>query len=229
MLLAIALAPPALAQWNWRPGWRPPPALDPSSAARTLQTAVDWRQREQAAQRLGDSGDLRWVTVLAGAAANDPNVRVRRAASDAIASIRQANGRPGNNVRPPWPGVPGWGGGWRPDDGYADMIDSWFQRYLGRSVDRGGLASRLTLLREGADPLDIEADIIGSDEYWNRNGRNVTGFIRGLYRDVLNRQPDARELRGWVSRFDANRRNRSAVAREFLQAAQLELSGRRWS
>jgi hypothetical protein len=185
---------------------------------------VDWRRREEAAQRLGSSGDLRWISVLSGAAANDPSLRVRRAAQDAIASIRQANGRPGIGGPPSWQRPPSWGGGWRPNDPNADMIDAWFQRYLGRSVDRGGLDSRLALLRRGADPLDIEADIIGSDEYWNRNGRSVAGFVRGLYRDVLGRDPNAPEIRNWSARFTANRGNRSAVAREFLQAAQLELS-----
>jgi hypothetical protein len=228
ILLALALASAALAQWGRRPGWGPPPALDFGLAARTLQSSVDWRQREEAAGRLGSSGDMRWVPVLAAAASNDPSRRVRRAAQDAIASIREANGRPGDNIRPPWPGLPDWGGGWRPNDPNADMIDAWFQRYLGRSVDPGGLASRLTLLRQGADPQSIEADILGSGEYWQRNGSHVAGFIRGLYRDVLNRVPNARELRGWASRYDANRGNRSAVAREFLQAAQRELSGRRW-
>ena len=227
IVLALALASAALAQPGRLPGWHPPPALDFAVAARALQSSVDWRQREEAAERLGGSGDMRWVPVLVAAVSNDPSVRVRRAAQDAVASIREANGRPGDNIRPPWPGLPDWGG-WRPGDPNADMIDAWFQRYLGRSVDRGGLASRLMLLRQGADPQSIEADIIGSGEYWERNGSNVAGFIRGLYRDVLNRAPDRREVRGWAARYDANRGNRSAVAREFLQAAQLELSGRRW-
>jgi len=224
LLLGLVLAPVAAAQSWRRPGWRPPPALDLPAAARTLQSSVDWRRREEAAQRLGNSGDLRWVSVLAGAAADDPSLRVRRAAQDAIASIREANGRPGVGGPPPWPQRPGWGGGWRPGDPNADMIDAWFQRYLGRSVDPGGLAARLTLLRQGANPQDIEADIIGSDEYWNRNGRTVAGFVRGLYRDVLGREPNLPEIRNWSARFPANRGNRSAVAREFLQAAQLELS-----
>jgi hypothetical protein len=222
LALALALAPCAPGQVFRPPGWRPPPALDFALTARTLQSAVDWRQREEAAGRLGGSGDLRWLDVLATAAANDPSLRVRRAARDAIVSIREANGRPGPGTDFPRPPPDPWGGGALPGDHYADMVESWYQRYLHRSVDPGGLASRLTLLRRGADPEDVEVDIIGSDEYWERNGSNVVGFVRGLYADVLGRVPNRDEVRGWVQRYAVNRANRSAVAREFLRAAARE-------
>ena len=68
----------------------------------------------------------------------------------------------------------------------------------------------------------MEADIIGSGEYWERNGRTVVGFVRGLYADVLNREANRGEVRVWAERYAINRGNRSAVAREFLQAAARE-------
>jgi hypothetical protein len=68
----------------------------------------------------------------------------------------------------------------------------------------------------------VEADIIGSDEYWERNGSNVVGFVRGLYADVLGRVPNRDEVLGWAQRYAVNSENRSAVAREFLQAAARE-------
>src|SRR5262245_32488322 len=223
VLLALALVPATPAQ-GWRPGWRPPPAVDFALAARTLQSAADWRQREDAAVQLGGSGDERWIGPLARAAANDPSRRVRQAARDAIDSIHEANGRQ-DPLPPSRP--PPWGGGFIPSDPNADLIDSCSQRYLGRSVDPGGLTSRLALLRRGADPEDIEADIIGSGEYWERNGRNVVGFVRGLYADILNREPNRNEVRIWADRYAVNRGNRSAVAREFLQAAARERFERR--
>ncbi len=224
VLLALALVPATLAQGFRPPGWRPPPAVDYALAARTLQSAADWRQREEAAQRLGGSGDERWIGPLARAAAGDPSRRVRQTARDAIDSIREANGRP-DPIPPPRP--PPWGGGFVPSDPNADLIESWYQRYLGRSVDPGGLSSRLAVLRRGADPEEVEADIIGSGEYWERNGRNVAGFVRGLYADVLGREPNRNEVRIWADRYAVNRGNRSAVAREFLQAAARERLDRR--
>jgi len=227
VLLVLALAAAAPAQMRWFPGWRPPPAVDYAFAARALQSSTDRRQREDAAAQLGGSGDMRWIATLAQAAAGDPSRRVRQAARDAIDSIREANGSPGPAIPFPRPGPDPWGGGFLPGDPNADMIDSWFRQYLGRSVDPGGLSSRLMLLRRGADPQDIEADIIGSGEYWERHGSNVVGFVRGLYADVLGRSPNRAEVRNWQDRYVINRGNRSAVAREFLQAAGRELSRRR--
>jgi hypothetical protein len=221
VLLALLPGSAAPTQSRRPFGWHPPPAMDFALAARTLNSGVDWRRRLEAAQRLGESGDMRWVPTLARAARNDPSARVRRAAGDAIAGIREANdGTVGGWPLPPADDT--WGGGSWPGDPNAAMIDSWFRRYLRRSVDPGGLSARLTLLRQGADPLDIEADIIGSGEYWALNGSTVAGFVRGLYRDILQRDPNASEVRIWARRYAANRANRSAVAREFIVASEKE-------
>jgi hypothetical protein len=199
--------------------------MDFALAARTLNSGVDWRRRQEAADRLGNSGDMRWVPTLARAARNDPSRQVRRAARDAISSIREANdGFEGGRPLPPTDDT--WGGGRLPGDPNADMIDSWFRRYLGRSVDSGGLSARLALLRRGGDPLDIEADIIGSGEYWERNGSNVAGFVRGLYRDILQRDARPYEIAIWARRYVANQANRSAVAREFIVASENERRNR---
>jgi len=48
-----------------------------------------------------------------------------------------------------------------------------------------------------------------------------------LYTDVLDREANRGEVRVWAERYAINRGNRSAVAREFLQAAGRELSRRR--
>ncbi len=217
VIVVLAYVAAAPAQAFRGPGWGLPPVVDFEVSARTLSSGVDWRQREEAAERLGRSGDLRWVAVLATAAANDPSLRVRDAAQAAIASIREANGRPNPIVPPrpsPWDPFP------NPVDHFADMIDSWFQQYLRRPVDPGGLSSRLGLLRRGTDPQQIQADILGSGEYWDNNGSNPGGFIRALYNDILQREPTRQDMRYWLDRFQQNQGNRSAVALEFLQAVE---------
>jgi hypothetical protein len=221
-LLALTFAAVAPAQFRRPLGWAPPPAVDFALAARTLQSAADWQQREDAAQRLGGSGDPRWLDTLGRAAATDPSRRVRQAARDAIDSIHEANGDAG----PPPPAPSPWNRGVVPSDPAAEMIDAWYQRYLHRSVDPGGLTSRLDLLHQGADPESLEADIIGSGEYWENHGSNVIDFVRGLYADVLQREPERFEIRNWAERFDVNQGNRSAVAREFLDASGRELRDR---
>jgi hypothetical protein len=225
VLLALLLGSAAPTQFRQPPGWHPPPAMDFALAARSLSSGVDWQRRQEAADRLGSSGDMRWVPTLARAARNDPSLKVRQAARDAIVNIREANdGSEGGRPLPPTDDT--WGGGSLPHDSNADMIDSWYHRYLGRSVDSGGLSARLALLRRGADPLDIEADIIGSGEYWERNGSTVAGFVRGLYRDILQRDARPYEIAIWARRYVANEANRSAVAREFIGAAENERRNR---
>jgi hypothetical protein len=215
VIVVLAFAAAAPGQINRGPGWGMPPVVDFEVSARTLRSGLDWRKREEAAERLGGSGDLRWVAILAAAAASDPSLRVRDAAQAAIASIREANGRR-DPVMPPPPNP--WDPSPNPVDHYAEMIDSWFQQYLRRPVDQGGLSSRLGLLRRGTDPEQIEADILGSGEYWDNHGGNLLGFLRALYNDILQREPTRQDLRFWADRYDQNSGNRSAVAREFLQA-----------
>src|SRR5262249_61034075 len=134
------------------------------------------RRGERGAQ-LGDWWDTDSRAPRARAGRGDPSLRVRQAAGDAIDSIREANGSAWQAPPPAWPGSDPWGGGFLPGDPNAEMIDSWFRQYLGRSVDPASLSSRLMLLRRGADPLDMEAEILGSAEYWQRRGGNVVGFI----------------------------------------------------
>ena len=226
VLLMGALAPVAQGQVFRPPGWAPPPALDYAFLARTLLSGVDWRQREDAAQQLGNSGDLRWVGPLATAAAGDPSLRVRQAARDALASIRLANRPPGLTIPPLRPG-PGWGGGGLPDDPYADMVEAWYLQFLRRSPDAAGLAGHLSILQSGADPGDVQAGILGSDEYWRRQGSTARGFVRGLYIDVLGRPASPSEVANWLNRFNVSGGDRAQVAREFLGAAAAELSLRR--
>jgi hypothetical protein len=226
VLLMGALAGAARGQALRPSGWAPPPALDLALLARTLQSDIDWRRREEAALQLGNSGDPRWVGPLATAAAGDPSLRVRQAARDALANIRLANQPPGFNVPPLRPG-PGWTVGGLPGDPFADMVAAWYWQFLRRSPEPAGLAAHLAVLHAGVAPIDVQAAIIGSDEYWRRQGSTARGFVRGLYADVLGRSAGPSEVANWLNRFNVTRGNRTRVAREFLVAAVPELSLRR--
>lgn len=71
------------------------------------------------------------------------------------------------------------------DPNQAALVDSWYVRYLGRHADPGGLAVHAEGLNQGADAALIEAAILVSPEYYNRNGGTEAGFITGLYRDAF--------------------------------------------
>ena len=45
-------------------------------------------------------------------------------------------------------------------------MGSYYQTYLGRPADNGGLAVFVTALQQGATDQQVIADIVGSPEYW---------------------------------------------------------------
>jgi hypothetical protein len=101
------------------------------------------------------------------------------------------------------------------------MVASWYQRYLDRYPDPDGLRSWADHLRRGGDPLDVEAGILSSDEYWERAGSNPSGWVDRMFRDTTGRPPSLRDFRYWSER--ARRGDRQRIAREFLRG----LSGER--
>jgi hypothetical protein len=102
----------------------------------------------------------------------------------------------------------------------AQQLDSWYRRYLGRPVDQTGLEAWLPQLAK----INVEAAILGSPEYYNRNGGTPEGFVTGLYVDVLGRQPAPSEVQGWLVRLQQLGWDRTALAGDFLPAAATELS-----
>lgn len=71
------------------------------------------------------------------------------------------------------------------------VLEGLYQRYLGRSVDPSGRAHYARALAKGRTRSQIEADLLVSREYAGRTGNTTQGWLRGLYRDVHFRAPDA--------------------------------------
>ena len=96
----------------------------------------------------------------------------------------------------------------------ADLVDSWYTRYLGRHVDPVGLADQTRALQRGVPVEAVEAGILSSTEYYLRSGSTPEGFVAALYRDVLGRRPTGHELNRDVNR--ALTLGRGAVASQIL-------------
>jgi len=96
----------------------------------------------------------------------------------------------------------------------ADLIDSFYVRYLGRHVDSVGLSDHLRAIRAGVPIHAVEAAVLSSAEYYARNGNTPEGYVAALYRDVLGRRAGAHEFARHVDQvlFDG----RNAVARRLL-------------
>jgi hypothetical protein len=214
LAIFLAFTAPVLGQ-TWR---GLPPTL--RILVETMLTSTDWQQRADAARRLGITGDQRALEPLALAMRSDPVPAVRSAASVSIRQI-QGGGVGGifPPVRPPIGGPIGpIGPPIRPPlvDPNATLLNSWYERYLGRSIDQGALQTYSRMLRQGDSPEQIQGLILGSDEFWRLSGGTPEGFVTRLYQVFTGRNPNLRERGTWTGQLARNLRNRSLTAVQFL-------------
>jgi hypothetical protein len=180
----------------------------------TLQSDPGAAARLAAATALGLGGGLRAIPALANAAAFDPERQVRVAAGDAIALIRRRGA--GN-----WIGRPPAG-----PQNHRTLVESWYHLYLHRPSDAAGMRDYLDRLRRGQGPLDVQAAMLGSDEYYRLHSNRTRSWVAGMYSDVLDRSPSPRDIQNWMQALNRFGGSREKAAAEFLRSAQLELNQR---
>src|SRR4030095_9218236 len=98
-----------------------------------------------------------------------------------------------------------------------DQIRNWYRDYLGREVGPE-LKAWVELLRGGMSPLDVQATILGSDEFYNEKGRNAQTFIIETLQSITWEEPSAADVRRWTDRLRSLRGDRFVLAREILLA-----------
>ena len=98
-----------------------------------------------------------------------------------------------------------------------DQIRNWYRDYLGREVGPE-LKAWVELLRGGMSPLDVQATILGSDEFYIEKGRNAQTFIIETLQSITWEEPSAAEVRRWTDRLRVLRGDRFSLAREILLA-----------
>jgi hypothetical protein len=101
---------------------------------------------------------------------------------------------------------------------YQALLRDWYARYLGRPIETTALEFWGEKMEQSRRPMEVEADILASGEYYNRHGQNPASFIRGLFRDVLGTEPSPGHVDYWVSKMH-ELKQREKVTREFLEAA----------
>jgi hypothetical protein len=183
------------------------------AAVQALLEDPDTGGRREAARELARRGGMAAVRHLARAAAFDPNREVRIEAGDAIARIRRRVGE-------------GWAGGPLRPAAFARVVDSWYRLYLNRDPEPEGMRDQLARLRRGDSPEEIQAGILGSDEYFRLHGSRRVAWIAALYSDVLDRSPSRREIASWLETLERTGGSREATALEFLRGARKELAER---
>jgi hypothetical protein len=84
----------------------------------------------------------------------------------------------------------------------AAWLTSSYQAYLGRDPDQSAIDHFAGELAAGRlSSMLIDVVILGSEEYLERSGGTPSGFVEGLYRDVLGREADADGRAFWTEQL----------------------------
>ena len=97
---------------------------------------------------------------------------------------------------------------------------------LAGKVITGGIVDAYRAL--GSTDSEIQAKILGSDEFYAHQEGTVTGFVTALYRDLLDRNPDQGGLAAWSNLITSSIVTRSEVAAAILtspEARATEVAG----
>lgn len=84
------------------------------------------------------------------------------------------------------------------DENFANLVQADYHAYLGRDGDDVGLNSWVQRMHNGMTQEQVEAAFLASSEYMQLQGGTQSGWIKGLYRDVLGRTPSSDEVNGWL-------------------------------
>jgi hypothetical protein len=105
-----------------------------------------------------------------------------------------------------------------PRSAESDQIRGWYRDYLGREVGPE-LSAWVKLLSGGMSAIDVQATILGSDEFYYQKGRDTQTFVRETLQSVTWAEPSPAELRRWTDRLNQLRGDRFALAREIVLAS----------
>ena len=107
------------------------------------------------------------------------------------------------------------------DEYYHQIIEGAYQQYLGRAADVQGLNVWTAALRGGLSDEQLEADFIGSPEFYAHAGGSDRAWVDAMYQDLLGRQADAAGESSWMQSL-AMGVSRQSVAFGFAASAERE-------
>ena len=114
----------------------------------------------------------------------------------------------GGTVRPVW-------------DAVAAQVFRLYRATLDRDPDAGGLLNWHAALNGGQGVTEVAQGFVGSREFVRVYGAlDNAGFVTLLYRNVLDRDPDAGGLATWTGLLDSTARSRAAVVAGFSDSAE---------
>lgn len=99
-----------------------------------------------------------------------------------------------------------------------------YVRYAGVEPTRSMIDFWLREINRGVSANDVIANVLGSDQAFNRSRRNNEIWLNSLYADLLGRQAEPGAVAHWMTRLRDLRNDRVKLAREFLKAAGSEIA-----
>jgi hypothetical protein len=108
------------------------------------------------------------------------------------------------------------------DEGLRNQVNDLYVRFLGRPADTGGLNAWVNYLRDGNSNLELAAQLIASQEYYQNAGGTDAGFLNAVYRDVLGRSIDLQEIDDRGDDFDDGFDDRVDIAESILQSSEAQ-------
>ena len=103
------------------------------------------------------------------------------------------------------------------------LVNTWYETYLGRAADSGGLSYWSGLLQTQSEE-QVLSQILSSTEFFNRAQMLVSGgtvnqrYVQALYGVLLDRNGSATEIAGWVN--DLPTLGNAGVVLGFLTSAE---------
>lgn len=92
------------------------------------------------------------------------------------------------------------------------VVDSVYKTFLQRNPDKSGQTYWAEQIRKGANPDQIRAQVIGSNEYFNKSGGSSTGFAAAIYQQVTRTPATQAQINAVVAQITAGKSRQSIAA-----------------
>ncbi len=100
------------------------------------------------------------------------------------------------------------------------LVDDLYRSALDRAADPSGRRYWVATMADGLRYEHLGTLFFGSPEYYRRAGGTDQTFVTSLYRNILDRQPDAGGMQYWLSQLGNDRATSADVANAFFRSVE---------
>jgi hypothetical protein len=104
----------------------------------------------------------------------------------------------------------------------TDLITSYYQSYLSRSPQPMDINTWLNFFGGGGTDEGLQANLFGSNEFFQKQGATNAFFVTAVYADLLNRPPGSGELTTWVNLLNSSTLTTTQMAANVLGSVEYD-------